>query len=107
MSFVSRLPFQTEIASLDIIRDRVDIYGTEGGYKQQAFVVYDGIHYDALAFAYNEWLPESQDVTLFLPKDDAVLQKILRLCSDQRKKKAFADTSNFTLRCAMCQEGFV
>jgi ubiquitin thioesterase OTU1 len=104
---VFSLLFQTEIAALDIIRDRVDIYGTEGEFKKRAFVIYDGIHYDALAFAYDEWLPESQDVTLFSPKDDAVLQKALRLCSDQHKKKAFTDTSNFTLRCAVCQVGFV
>jgi ubiquitin thioesterase OTU1 len=106
LNVFSRL-FQTEIAALDIIRDRVDVYGTEEGYKQRAFVIYDGIHYDALAFAYDEWLHESQDVTLFSPNDDAVLEKSLRLCSDQHKKKAFTDTSNFTLRCAVCQEGFV
>lgn len=101
----SRL-FQTEIASLDTIRDRVDIYGTEEGYQKRVYVIYDGIHYDALAFTYDEWLPETQDVTIFSPRDDAVLQKSARLCSDQHRKKAFTDMSNFTLRCAVCQEGF-
>jgi ubiquitin thioesterase OTU1 len=48
---VFSLLFQTEIAALGIIRDRVDIYGTEGGCKQRAFVIYDGIHYGALVSA--------------------------------------------------------
>ena len=100
----SRL-FETEIAALDVIRDRVDIYGA--GYNQRVFVIYDGIHYDALAFAFDEWLPEDQDVTIFSPKDEVVLEKAKRLCSDQHREKAFTDTSNFMLQCMVCQDGFV
>lgn len=99
--------FQTEIAAFDIIRDRVDIYGTEEGYKQRVFVMYDGIHYDALAFTFDEGLPADCDVTKFSPKDEVALQRAKHLCSEQHRKKAFTDTSSFTLRCIVCQEGLI
>jgi len=97
--------FKTEIAAFDIIRDRVDIYGTGDNYKRRVFVIYDGIHYDALAFTFDERLLEDADVTQFSPKDEFAMEKARVVCSDQHKKKAFTDTSNFTLRCLVCQTG--
>lgn len=99
--------FKTEIAAFDVIRDRVDIYGTEEDYKQRVFVIYDGIHYDALAFNFDESLPEETDVTTFAPKDQVVLDKARALCAEQHRKKAFTDTSSFSLRCMICQQGLV
>lgn len=38
-----------EIAAYDIQTRRVDVYGEDQGYTERAFVLYDGLHYDALA----------------------------------------------------------
>jgi len=40
-----------EIAAYDIQTQRCDVYGSEEGYEQRAMVLYDGLHYDALALA--------------------------------------------------------
>mmetsp|Transcript_36625 Transcript_36625/g.74662 ORF Transcript_36625/g.74662 Transcript_36625/m.74662 type:complete len:328 (-) Transcript_36625:1839-2822(-) len=106
LSIFSRL-FRTEIAAFDVIRFRYDIYGTEEGYKRRISVIYDGIHYDALAFCFDPSLPEDMDVTQFSPRDDNVMNRARALCAEQHRAKAFTDTSNFTLRCLVCQEGLV
>ena len=40
--------FNTELAAFDIQSQRVDTFGSTNGYSQRAFLLYDGIHYDAL-----------------------------------------------------------
>lgn len=50
-AFVTCRYYQKEIAAYDIQTKRVDIYGQEDGYTERAFILYDGLHYDALAQA--------------------------------------------------------
>ena len=106
LSIFSRL-FRTEIAAFDVIRDRHDVYGAEEGYKRRILVIYDGIHYDSLAFCFDPSLPEDMDVTQFSPKDNGLMNRARALCTEQHRSKAYTDTSNFTLRCLVCQEGLV
>lgn len=97
---------QCEIVAFDVIRNRHDSYNN-GDCKQQRriFVIYDGIHYDAIAYCLDPSLPEDMDVTQFSPNDDVVFQRAQELCEQQHKAKAFTDVSNFTLRCLVCQQG--
>eukprot|EP00568_Trieres_chinensis_P013670 CAMPEP_0183292824 /NCGR_PEP_ID=MMETSP0160_2-20130417/1743_1 /TAXON_ID=2839 ORGANISM="Odontella Sinensis, Strain Grunow 1884" /NCGR_SAMPLE_ID=MMETSP0160_2 /ASSEMBLY_ACC=CAM_ASM_000250 /LENGTH=326 /DNA_ID=CAMNT_0025453841 /DNA_START=87 /DNA_END=1067 /DNA_ORIENTATION=+ len=97
--------FRTEIAAYDIVRDRSDVYGTGRGYRRRAYVLYDGIHYDALAHAFDPSLPEEADVTLFSPTDEGVAAKARALCEEQHRRKEYTDTSGFALRCGVCQVG--
>ena len=102
-----------EIAALDIVRNRYDIYGStsdtidNNNFNQRVYVIYDGIHYDALAYTFDEQLPQDQDVTRFAPTDSGILQEAIVLCQQQHNVKSFTDTSNFALRCIICQKGFV
>eukprot|EP00741_Cyanophora_paradoxa_P024699 tig00000282_g23843.t1 len=51
LSILSR-HYRTEIAAFDLISGtRVDLYGEGAGYNQRVMLLYDGIHYDALALA--------------------------------------------------------
>jgi ubiquitin thioesterase OTU1 len=95
----------TEIAAFDVIRNRHDVYGTENNYNRRILVIYDGIHYDALAYCFDPSLPEDMDVTQFHPHDVIVMERAQQLCEQQHNAKAFTDTSNFTLRCLICQQG--
>ena len=105
LSILSQL-FRTEIAALDIIRNRHDVYGLDENYNRRILVMYDGIHYDALAFCLDPSLPEEMDVTQFAPTDyRAVMDRAAAVCAEQHRAKQFTDTSNFTLRCLVCQEG--
>ncbi len=57
--------FQKEIAAFDIRTKRCDLYGQGMGYRERAMVIYDGLHYDALALSAFGGAPEELDVTLF------------------------------------------
>ena len=40
-----------EIAAYDIQTRRCDVYGQELGYEERVMLLYDGLHYDAMALA--------------------------------------------------------
>ena len=105
LSILSQL-LQTEIVALDIIRNQHDVYGTDQNYKRRIYVIYDGIHYDAVAYCIDPQLPPDMDVKQFSPNDLIVLELAKDLCTQEHKRKAYTDTSNFTLRCLGCQQGF-
>eukprot|EP00955_Chlamydomonas_euryale_P029980 316285-Chlamydomonas_euryale.AAC.1 len=46
----------------------MDVYGQDAGYAERVMLLYDGLHYDALAVAAFEGAPEELDVTIFRPK---------------------------------------
>ena len=41
--------FKREIAAFDIQTKRCDVYGQGDGFTDRAMLMYDGLHYDALA----------------------------------------------------------
>jgi ubiquitin thioesterase OTU1 len=41
-----------------------DIYGQGSGYSERVMLLYDGLHYDALAVAAYDGAPEQLDVTV-------------------------------------------
>lgn len=43
--------FAREIAAYDIQTKRCDVYGQGEGYRERVMLIYDGLHYDALAVA--------------------------------------------------------
>ncbi|GAB4820059.1 hypothetical protein N2152v2_007105 [Parachlorella kessleri] len=101
--------YQREIAAFDIQTKRVDIYGQDGGYAERALVIYDGLHYDALAVAAHQGASEASDVTV-LPssgdRTDEVMAAAAQLVAKAHEMRQFTDTAHFTLRCGICQLGF-
>ena len=93
---------KVEIAAFDVVRNRHDVYGS---FPSRIMVLYDGIHYDALAYCLDPCLPEAEDQTIFNSNDVLVMERAQQLCQEQHQAKAFTDTSRFTLRCLVCQEG--
>eukprot|EP00667_Euglena_gracilis_P015137 EG_transcript_15730 len=97
--------FQTEIRCLDVQTGRMHAFGEGQGYPRCVYAVYDGIHYDALAFTVCAGAPEEMDITLFAPGDDAVRDAGLRLVAELQRTRQFTDVAGFTLRCLTCQTG--
>ncbi|KAI3446754.1 hypothetical protein Pfo_003419 [Paulownia fortunei] len=100
-----------EIAAYDIQTTRCDLYGQEKNFEERVMLIYDGLHYDALAMSPFEGAPEEFDQTIFAVHKDRTLGPIerlaLNLVKDQQRKRSYTDTANFTLRCAVCQIGVV
>eukprot|EP00883_Tetradesmus_obliquus_P014352 jgi/Sobl393_1/7395/SZX61668.1 len=53
-----------EIAAFDIRTKRCDRYGESEGYAERVLLIYDGLHYDAMAVAAFEGAPEELDITV-------------------------------------------
>jgi len=97
--------YQTEIAVVDSQTLRMDIYGQSLGYKQRVFLIYDGIHYDALALTLADGLPEEMDVSIFSPDDSFAVAKGQEVAEDANRRGLYTDMAHFTLRCLVCQQG--
>ncbi|CAA3020021.1 ubiquitin thioesterase OTU1-like [Olea europaea var. sylvestris] len=100
-----------EIAAYDIQTSRCDLYGQEKNYSERVMLIYDGLHYDALAMSPAEGAPEEFDQTIFPVLEDRTLgsaeRLALNLVRDQQRRRSYTDTANFTLRCGTCQIGVI
>ncbi|XP_010461921.1 PREDICTED: ubiquitin thioesterase OTU1 [Camelina sativa] len=100
-----------EIAAYDIQTSRCDLYGQTRNYNERVMLIYDGLHYDALALSPFEGAEEDFDMTIFPVGKDRSIGSIeglvLNLVKDQQRKRSYTDTANFTLRCGVCQIGVI
>ena len=78
------------------------------GFSERAMLIYDGLHYDALAVAAFEGAPEELDMTIFAPSSrdgGLIVAGAAKLVEASHKARQFTDTASFTLRCGACQVG--
>ncbi|CAL9018017.1 unnamed protein product, partial [Prunus brigantina] len=76
-------------------------------YSERALLIYDGLHYNALAMSPFEGAPEEFDQTIFAVKDSTIEPVdglALNLVKEQQSKRRYTDTANFTLRCGEAVE---
>lgn len=108
--------YATEMASVEVASGRVDIFGQAEGYAQRAYLLYSGIHYDALALprppppgrAANAQYPgRPTEQTLFSPTADEILLQALQLADLARQQHQYTDLAQFTLRCEQCGQALV
>jgi len=98
--------FKIEICSIDVKTNRIDRFG-EGKYKEMVFLIYNGIHYDAVALKPFEEAPEEYERTIFESNDDYLIGALTALGQNLKEKKLFTDTTNFKLRCGVCNKTLV
>ncbi|CAN6230419.1 unnamed protein product, partial [Urochloa humidicola] len=100
-----------EIAAYDIQTTRCDLYGQEKNYSERVMLIYDGLHYDALAMSPAEGAPEEFDQTIFPVNHNRSIGPAeglaLNLVKEAQRKRSYTDTANFTLRCGVCQIGVI
>ncbi|CAI2190087.1 15157_t:CDS:10, partial [Funneliformis geosporum] len=96
--------YKAEIRSVDVGSGRIDRYG-QGQYDQCVFVIYSGIHYDAIALTPILDASEEYDQTIFSTKDDVILQASLGVAGKMKQLHKYTYTSEFTLRCDQCKQG--
>jgi len=71
------------------------------------FIVYNGIHYDAVALKPFEEAPEEYERTIFDSNDNYLIGALKALGENLRKNNLFTDTANFKLRCGVCNTALV
>ncbi|KNC48238.1 ubiquitin thioesterase OTU1 [Thecamonas trahens ATCC 50062] len=94
--------FAVEIAVMDAQTMRMDVFGSGSDYSTRIYVLYTGIHYDALALAVSESAPETADVRTFLP-DDVYVEDLARgVVAHVNSAHGFTDVGSFALFCQDC-----
>ena len=113
--FVLSTHLRKQIAAYDVQTGRVDIYGEDRFPRsERGHLIYDGLHYDALVFAY----PGLEDVSdTHVTVVDCSLEpnskingfdrKARALAKKDQERRLFTDVANFSLRCLVCQTGLV
>eukprot|EP00850_Spirogloea_muscicola_P019722 SM000197S05465 [mRNA] locus=s197:174516:176135:+ [translate_table: standard] len=101
--------FGREIAAYDVQTRRRDLYGEGKGYAERVMLIYDGLHYDALALSPFVGAPEEVDQTIFPVRSDRSIGTVSVLAEsvvvEAHRARQYTDTANFTLRCGVCQQG--
>lgn len=95
--------FKVGIKNIDCQTGHIYSYGE--AFHDVIYIVYSGIHYDAIALSPAQNAPPDWDQTQFPVKDMAVEDAARELVSVLRKRSYFTDTSNFALRCKDCGVG--
>lgn len=99
--------FETEIAAYDIQTKRCDLYGQDQGYPERVMLLYDGLHYDAMALA-KPGAARGDDATIVRstgPEAAEADAKARAVVEQAHAARQFTDTANFALRCLVCQLG--
>ncbi|KAF8212027.1 hypothetical protein K438DRAFT_1902884 [Mycena galopus ATCC 62051] len=92
--------YKTEIASVDVETGRIDQFTpSDGDFENRCLVIYSGIHYDAASLAPIADAPSDWHQTLFPTRSGDVLDAAKRLADILRAKRAYTNTSNFTIKC--------
>lgn len=98
--------YQTQIVSIDIQTLRQDIFGEDHqNYLYRVFLLYSGIHYDAIA--HSSGSANQEIVTKFLISDDMATALAIDLADQLRALHHYTDLSNFTITCDICHVNFI
>ncbi|KAL3923250.1 MAG: hypothetical protein SGPRY_004283 [Prymnesium sp.] len=99
--------YKSEIATLDTQTRKIHVFGQEHGFHQRVFLIFDGVHYDALARQLFHDAPAELDVTVFDVDDHTAMAQAQQVVDDAHRDCKFTDTNKFALRCLDCQCGLV
>jgi len=88
-----------QLSAICIRSLRVEHFPHEAPHKHRAYLLYDGIHYDAIVAKADG---TGSEVRLFDPADEMTLNKVVALAIELKEQKQFTDTANFTLQCQHC-----
>jgi ubiquitin thioesterase OTU1 len=97
-----------EIAALDVLSGQALVYGQGRGFTDRIYVLYDGVHYDAIVSALEDGAGgshEDDDVTSFSVDDVVTMEHAKSLAADLKKKKQFVNLAGCDLQCLVCKTG--
>lgn len=86
--------FELEVRVVDIQTNRIDKFGCNRNFAQCVYLLYDGIHYDALF--------GSDGTTVFPASDESIEDSCKDLSKKLKQSNCFTDLQNFSLRCMIC-----
>ena len=96
--------FKIKIGSIDVMTNRIDIYGEDKPYTKIIYVLYNGIHYDPLVMNFSHDSDQNSDLTKFDFYQDNILIKFREFVDKFRKEGDFVDIANLkNFKCEDCE----
>lgn len=97
-----------QICAVDIQTGVMYTYSPEEEARERLYLIYDGIHYDALVRKTNTNGGNINMETTFHPENDKDAEaQSMALSIRLKEERQFTDTKNFDLRCMVCMQGLV
>jgi len=97
--------YKIQIASIDVMTNRVDIFGEDKNYKNRIYLIYNGVHYDPLVFATGDEVEE--DIKMFSTNDTNALIIFKNYVNIFKEAGDFVDLSNVNnFECMQCMNIF-
>ena len=87
---------RVELAAVDIQSGRMDIYGQGSGYATRVYLLFSGIHFDAVVFG------DRQDTREVQASDSVAQRAVEVLATSLRSQGAFTDQTTMQLVCKTC-----
>src|SRR6056297_633616 len=104
--FILSQYYGCEVVAIEIKSAHAYVYGEGKNYSRRIYLLYDGVHYDALAMAAGSpTAPESLDMTQFPAGDESSKQAALAVAAELKEGRQFVDLLGCTLRCMVCNKG--
>lgn len=97
-----------EIAAVDVQTGKLYVYGEDRNFLDRIYLLYDGIHYDAIVSALASSCQNaevSSDMTVFSVNDQSVVGEIQIMVDELRKKNQFIDMTGCDIQCLICFVG--
>lgn len=91
--------FQTQLVAIDVANVRAHYHPHESSWRR-AFLLWDGIHYDAVALA-----GDAGDVTTFAADDESALEAAMEVAREAFRARRYTDIAGFAVRCLTCGTG--
>lgn len=90
-----------ELVAVDVRSLNLLTYGGERGYSRRCYLLYDGIHYDAL-----ERRGGGGPVERWFGVDDEVTKaEVLRVAEEAKQSGQFVNLASFSIQCIVCGTG--
>lgn len=101
LHILSRI-LSVELAVVDIRTTNIYVYGDNLGYSERIYLLYDGVHYDALVETLN-----GTERSLFNPADESISALCRQFASTLQTQRKFVNLSGCTIKCLVCGVGLV
>ncbi|KAF0714076.1 Aste57867_4056 [Aphanomyces stellatus] len=96
--------FKVEMLVFDVVSMSRLCYGEDQGFTQRLFLLYDGIHYDAIAETGHPG--PSSDKTLFAINDFVKVEHASVLAVEAHQSHQYTDLGGFSIQCMQCRKAF-
>lgn len=98
---------RVEIVAVEVRSGVAYKFGEGAGFDTRAFLVYDGLHYDALVSARGSGVGAARAERLLPASEEGYAEAALALAARARAAHQYTDTVGFSLRCGACGVGVV